>query len=72
MLLTLIPILYGYFISSSLWLKLTPMLPLLQLFFWLNSLIFLFLTQTTDPGLIPPKSTLDKLNLDTPYTFIYQ
>ena len=71
-LILLISILYIVYVIPYIWVNITIYLPLLQIGLFTNTLIFLLLTQSTDPGIIPRKQFIKENSLETPYPELYE
>ncbi|CAG9316835.1 unnamed protein product [Blepharisma stoltei] len=54
-LLASVSIFYFIFISPYLWITISPILPIIAMYCFLSSMVFIWLTTTTEPGIIPKK-----------------
>ncbi|CAD8085056.1 unnamed protein product [Paramecium primaurelia] len=61
---------FNFFISPQIWIVLHPSLPIISYVMYFSCVLFLFLTQFTDPGIIPRKEIIEKMKDENLLHFI--
>ena len=68
-LLTVLPIFYSFVFIPYLWTNVTPFLPIAFIILYVQSLVFLLITMSSDPGIIPRRSVFLASSGEVPNRF---